>query len=180
MFRKSTDCVHSSVARFARQFSWKFPRPVGHTTAAVQPGKKNLPEELTQKLSSKPCDRAIDTLCIKPGFVILRRSPWTCTSGSTGRTPACRSPTSPTWRRWSSPTWRRSTECGSLIRSWSTRSRVVFDRNRIFTISSDNEIRSKADIFGRKFVIRSKFCPSLAKSGRNKQNCVQGRNSVVH
>ena len=142
--------------------------------------RRKLQEELTQKLSSKPCDRAIDTLCIKPGFVILRRSPWTCTSGSTGRTPACRSPTSPTWRRWSSPTWRRSTECGSLIRSWSTRSRVVFDRNRIFTISSDNEIRSKADIFGRKFVIRSKFCPSLAKSGRNKQNCVQGRNSVVH
>ena len=35
-----TECVNSSVARFARKFLWMFPRPVGHTTAAVQPDKK--------------------------------------------------------------------------------------------------------------------------------------------
>ena len=39
---ESTECVNSSVARFARKFLCKFPRPVGHTTAAVQPGKKNM------------------------------------------------------------------------------------------------------------------------------------------
>ena len=38
----STEGVNSSVARFARKFLWKFPRPVGHTTAAVQPGKKKI------------------------------------------------------------------------------------------------------------------------------------------
>ena len=27
----STEGVNSSVARFARKFLWKFPRPVGHT-----------------------------------------------------------------------------------------------------------------------------------------------------
>ena len=38
----TTECVNSSVARFARKFLSKFPRPVGHTTAAVQPSKKKI------------------------------------------------------------------------------------------------------------------------------------------
>ena len=37
-----TECVNSSVATFARKFLWKFPRPVGRTTAAVQPSKKKI------------------------------------------------------------------------------------------------------------------------------------------
>ena len=41
-FMKATECVNSSVARFARQFLWKFPRLMGHTTAAVKPGKKKI------------------------------------------------------------------------------------------------------------------------------------------
>ena len=39
---EATECVNSSVARFARQFLSKFPRPVGHITAAVQPSKKKI------------------------------------------------------------------------------------------------------------------------------------------
>ena len=42
---------------------WKFPRPVGYTTAAVQPGKKKITKRLTQKCSSKSYHRAIGTLC---------------------------------------------------------------------------------------------------------------------
>ena len=37
-----TECVNSLVARFARKFLWKFPRPVGRNTAAVQPRKKKI------------------------------------------------------------------------------------------------------------------------------------------
>ena len=32
---EDTGCVNSSVTRFAKKFLWKFPRPVGHTTAAM-------------------------------------------------------------------------------------------------------------------------------------------------
>ena len=56
--KKSTECVNSSVARFARKFLRKFPRPMCSQT------RKKLPEELAQKLYSKPCNRAIDTLFI--------------------------------------------------------------------------------------------------------------------
>ena len=38
----TTECVNSLVARFARKFLSKFPRPVGHTIAAVQPSKKKI------------------------------------------------------------------------------------------------------------------------------------------
>ena len=37
-----TECVDSLVARFARTFLSKFPRPLGRTTAAVQPSKKKI------------------------------------------------------------------------------------------------------------------------------------------
>ena len=37
--RNYTKCVNSSVAGFARKFLLKFLRPVGHTKAAVQPGR---------------------------------------------------------------------------------------------------------------------------------------------
>ena len=56
-----TECVNSSVSSFG-QLLWKFPWMVGHTTAAVQPGKKKLHKELPQKLVNKPCVRAIDAL----------------------------------------------------------------------------------------------------------------------
>ena len=59
-WNKITECIKSSVARFARKFLSKFPRPVGHTTAAVQPRKKKV----TKTISSKPCDQAFDALCI--------------------------------------------------------------------------------------------------------------------
>ena len=47
--RMNTECVNSSVARFARKFLLKFPRPVGHTTAAVQPDKKKIARETCGK-----------------------------------------------------------------------------------------------------------------------------------
>ena len=37
-----TECVNSLVGRFARKLLLKFPRPVDHTTAAVQPSKKTI------------------------------------------------------------------------------------------------------------------------------------------
>ena len=42
MRQTDTECVNTSVARFARQLLSKFPGPVGHTTAAVQPTKKRI------------------------------------------------------------------------------------------------------------------------------------------
>ena len=39
---RGTECVNSSVARFARTFLWKFTRLMGSTTAAVQTGKKTI------------------------------------------------------------------------------------------------------------------------------------------
>ena len=52
----STECVNSSVARFARKFLSKFPRPVGHTTAAAkqeQNCKRNLYKNFLANLASK-------------------------------------------------------------------------------------------------------------------------------
>ena len=40
-----TECVNSSVTRFAKHILSKFYRLVGHTTAAVQPGKKKISRE---------------------------------------------------------------------------------------------------------------------------------------
>ena len=40
--RNYTKCVNTSVAEFARKFLLKFLRPVGHTKAAVQPGRKKM------------------------------------------------------------------------------------------------------------------------------------------
>ena len=40
--KQCTECVNSSVAMFARQILWKFPRLVGNTTADVLPDKNFL------------------------------------------------------------------------------------------------------------------------------------------
>ena len=37
-----TECGIRSFPRFCQKFSWQFRRPVGHTTAVVQPGKKKI------------------------------------------------------------------------------------------------------------------------------------------
>ena len=37
-----TECINSSVSRFGQKLLWKFPRPVGHSTSTVQPGKKKI------------------------------------------------------------------------------------------------------------------------------------------
>ena len=50
-----TECDNRLVARFSSGSSYSY-----SYSAARQVEK--LPEELSQKLSSKPCDRAIDTL----------------------------------------------------------------------------------------------------------------------
>ena len=39
---RTTECVNSLVVRFVKQFLSKFPWPMGHTTAAVQPSKKKM------------------------------------------------------------------------------------------------------------------------------------------
>ena len=54
-----TECVNSSVARFARKFLSTFPRQ----QLLCSKARSEFQEELTQKLSSKPRDRAIDALC---------------------------------------------------------------------------------------------------------------------
>ena len=59
-----TLCVNSSVARFARKFFWKFPGRWAILQLLCSQGRRKLQEGLTQQLSSKPCDRAIDALCI--------------------------------------------------------------------------------------------------------------------
>ena len=60
----STVCVNSSVAWFGRQFLWRFPRPGGpYYSTDVHLDKKKLARRTYTKRSSKPCDRAIDTLC---------------------------------------------------------------------------------------------------------------------
>ena len=37
-----TECVNTSVSMSGKKLLWKFPRTVGHTTAAGQPGKKKI------------------------------------------------------------------------------------------------------------------------------------------
>ena len=54
-----TKCVNSFVVRFARKFLWKFPI----LQLLCSQARRRLQEELTQKPSGKPCDRAIDALC---------------------------------------------------------------------------------------------------------------------
>ena len=54
-----TECVNSSVARFARKFLSTFPRQ----QLLCSKARSEFQEELTQKLSSKPRDQAIDALC---------------------------------------------------------------------------------------------------------------------
>ena len=44
-----TECVNSLVSRFGQTLLWKFSRSVGHTTAAVQPGKKKSKWNLNTK-----------------------------------------------------------------------------------------------------------------------------------
>jgi len=59
-----TEWVNSSVARFARKFCgssscrWAIPQLL------CSQARRNLWEKLTQKLSTKPCDQAIDALFI--------------------------------------------------------------------------------------------------------------------
>ena len=42
ILKYNTECVNSLVSRFGLKLLSKFPRPVGHTTAAVQPGKQKI------------------------------------------------------------------------------------------------------------------------------------------
>ena len=45
-----TKCVKSLVSRFGQKFMWRFPRLVGHTTVAVQPGKKKIARGIYTKM----------------------------------------------------------------------------------------------------------------------------------
>ena len=53
-FMAATECVNSSVSRFGKKFLWKFPWMVGHTTTAVQPGKKKIARGTSTKLFTNP------------------------------------------------------------------------------------------------------------------------------
>ena len=59
----STECVNSSLVRFARKFFGSFARRLAILQLMCSQTRRKLPEELIQKLSTKPCDRAIDALC---------------------------------------------------------------------------------------------------------------------
>ena len=49
-----TECVNTSVSMSGKKLLWKFPRTVGHTTAAGQPGKKKIVIGTSTKLIIKP------------------------------------------------------------------------------------------------------------------------------
>ena len=59
----TTECFKSSIARFARKFLSKFLLQFSSCLSAQQLQYGQPAWETTQKLSSKHCDQAIDTLC---------------------------------------------------------------------------------------------------------------------
>ena len=55
--------VNSLVSRFGQTFLWKFPGQWAILQLLCSQIRRTLQEELPQKLSTKPWDRAIDSLC---------------------------------------------------------------------------------------------------------------------